>query len=169
MLKSGYKEDLSISYIMAISAHAGIDYEIIVHDADSIDGILKKRIKLKNGDLYDAMITVQLKTTSSAAAYTDRGTTISYQLKAKNYNDLCTPSTAPRVLGLLILPGDETEWVTWTEEELLLKGCMYWQEFSKSPCTDNTGTKTVIIPKTNVVNSDTLLALLHKAGEEEWP
>ena len=33
------KEDISISYISALCAYAGIAYEIVRHDADSTDGI----------------------------------------------------------------------------------------------------------------------------------
>lgn len=36
------KEDLSISFICALCANAGIDYEICRHDQDSTDGIIKK-------------------------------------------------------------------------------------------------------------------------------
>lgn len=38
------KEDISISYISALCAYAGIAYEIVRHDEDSTDGILKKRV-----------------------------------------------------------------------------------------------------------------------------
>lgn len=40
------KEDISISYISALCAYAGVAYEINRHDEDSTDGILKKRILL---------------------------------------------------------------------------------------------------------------------------
>ena len=38
------KEDISISYISALCAYAGIAYEIVRHDEDSTDGNKKKRV-----------------------------------------------------------------------------------------------------------------------------
>ena len=43
------KEDLSISYIIAVASRAGVDYEIIRHDGDSTDGILKTWILRSDG------------------------------------------------------------------------------------------------------------------------
>ena len=39
MQVSKRKEDISISYISALCAYAGIAYEIVRHDDDSTDGI----------------------------------------------------------------------------------------------------------------------------------
>ena len=41
------KEEISISYISALCAYAGIDYDRVIHDEDSTDGQLKKIITLK--------------------------------------------------------------------------------------------------------------------------
>ena len=141
MQRTQMKEDLSISYISALCAYAGIAYEIIRHDEDSTDGILKKRVILDGKGKFDAALRIQLKCTSSRSQYTDNGDTLSYKLKVKNYNDLCLPATTPIILGLLILPENKALWINWTEEELLIKGCMYWAEFSRE--TESVNKKTV--------------------------
>ena len=41
MHSSSKKEDISISYISALCADAGISYDIQRHDDDSTDGIIK--------------------------------------------------------------------------------------------------------------------------------
>ena len=82
------KEDISISYISAVCAYSGISYEIVRHDEDSTDGTLRKRILLDDGRKFDAALRIQLKCTSSLSQYKDNGDTITYKLKAKNYNDL---------------------------------------------------------------------------------
>ncbi|MBQ9589613.1 MAG: DUF4365 domain-containing protein [Butyrivibrio sp.] len=94
---------------------------------------------------------------------------INYKLKAKNYNDLCAPSTTPIILGLLIFPEKTDDWVQWSPEDLLIKGRMYWADFSSSPKTDNQSTINVNIPKTNIVNQSFLLETLEKIAKEEWP
>ena len=163
------KEDISISYISALCAYAGIAYEIIRHDDDSTDGILSKRVFLAGNKWLNVALRIQLKCTSSPSQYIDNGDTLTYKLKVKNYNDLCLPSTTPIILGLLILPEDERLWINWTEEELLIKGCMYWAEFSKKTESANKGTVSVEINKKNVINADSLQNILELIAKEEWP
>ena len=112
---------------------------------------------------------IQLKCTSSRSQYTDNGDTLSYKLKVKNYNDLCLPATTPIILGLLILPENKALWINWTEEELLIKGCMYWAEFSRETESVNKKTVNVTINKKNVVNAESLKTLLERIAKEEWP
>lgn len=168
-LDSMKQQDIHISYISALCAHAGISYDIQRHDDDSTDGIIKKRITLSDGDFRDTQLRIQLKSTSSLSQYTDNGDSFAYRLKVKNYNDLCTPSTAPIILGLLILPEDENSWIKWSEEELLIRGCMYWADFSKCKKSTNQSTVNVKIDKANIINQDTLLNILEKIAREEWP
>lgn len=160
------KEDISISYISVLCAYADVAYEIIRHDDDSTDGILRKTIELGNNQKFISELRIQLKCTSSVSQYIDNGDTITYNLKVKNYNDLCTPSTTPIILGLLILPPEKNEWVKWSPEELLIKGCMYWNEFSNNTSSKNTGTINVKFDKKNVVNSETLCDMLEKIARE---
>ena len=163
------KEDISISYISVLCAYAGIAYEIIRHDDDSTDGLLMERVQLDNGFCYNVQLRIQLKCTSSASQYIDNGEYIIYRLKAKNYNDLRTRSTTPVILGLLVLPEDEREWVKWSSEELLMKGCMYWADFSRNRESFNNSTVNVKLKKSNVINSDSLNRILTKIAKEEWP
>ena len=162
-------EDLHISYISALCASAGVSYNTQRHDDDSTDGIIKKRIVLPGGFFYDSSIRVQLKCTASASQYEDKEDYISYKLKVKNYNDLCTPATVPIILGLLILPSDDNEWVQWSTDELLIKGCMYWVDLSTKGPSDNKEFVSVRIPKNQVLNQETILDILEKIAKEEWP
>lgn len=162
-------EDLHISYIAALCAAEGVSYDIQRHDDDSTDGIIKKRIILGEGFFCDSSVRIQLKSTASASQYEDKGDYIRYRLKAKNYNDLCMRATTPIILGLLILPEDDGEWVRWSTEELLIKGCMYWEEFSGKEKRDKDSPVYVRIPKENIFNRKTMLNILEKIAKEEWP
>lgn len=164
-----HQEDIHISYITALCASADISYEKQEHDDDGTDGIIKKRIDFPDGGFFDSQLRIQLKSTSSPSQYTESDDMISYRLKAKNYNDLCTPSTTPIILGLLILPENTDDWVQWSPKDLLIKGRMYWADFSSSERTDNQSTINVSIPKTNIVNQAFLLEALEKIAKEEWP
>lgn len=160
------KEDLSICYLKAIAAIKGIALERIEHDEDSVDAFLKKVITLDNGLVFNSQISIQLKATSSSNLYSIDEDTISYKLKVKNYNDLCTPAAMPSILGLLILPEEQDSWVQWNEEELLLRGQMFWIGFMGQEKSDNDYNITIKIPKENRLNGDALENLLIKAAEE---
>jgi hypothetical protein len=166
MYTTQQQEDLHISYIMALCAGAGISYDIQSHDDDSTDGIMKKRIYLPGGNFYDVILRIQLKSTYSTSQYTDNGDAITYRLKVKNYNYLCTRSSTPIILGLLILPEDKDTWLTWSTEELLIRGRMYWADFSECEKSDNQVSVTVTIDKNNVINQETLVAMMVKMAEE---
>ena len=169
MLTSNDKEDIHISYLLSVCASANISLDLQRHDSDSTDGIIKKRIELDSGEKYMSSLRIQLKCTSSASQFTDKGNQIQYKLKVKNYNDLCTKCTTPIILGLLVLPENEKDWVKWSEKELLINGCMYWADFSTKLPSENRNSITVNIDKNNLINKDTLLEILRKIAKEEWP
>lgn len=166
MDESQIKEELSINYIATVAAIGGIDYEINRHDGDSTDGVLKKWIVPSAGSKIHTSLRVQLKCTSSVSQYSDDGNYITYQLKAKNYNDLTAKSTTPIVLGLLVLPENKKMWTKWSVEELLIKGCMYWLNLANCEETSNKASVSVKIDKSNVINSNTLNDLLNRIAEE---
>lgn len=87
-------------------------------------------------------------------------------LKAKNYNDLCAPASMPSILALLILPENETEWIRWSSEELMIKGKMFWISFQGKEETKNVSHITVKIPKENELNAITIETLIQKVAEE---
>lgn len=162
-------EDLQISYTSALCASVDISYDTQRHDDDSTDAIIKKTIFLPDGGRFNSQLRIQLKSTCSPSQYTDAGDCIRYTLKVKNYNDLCTPSTTPVILCLLILPEEDSIWVNWSIEELLIKGSMYWLDLSSAERSPNAETVSVSIPKSNIVSPESLLDLLTKIAKEEWP
>lgn len=165
-INTKHQEYLQISYIKAICASAGISYETQRHDDNSTDGILEKKIIFPEGGCFISSLRIQLKSTSSPNCYTEYKDYISYQLKSKNFNDLCTPSTTPILLGLLILPEDKKEWVNCTTDELIIKAKMYWADLSNNYYTENSRSKTIRISKNNIINQESLIALLTKYARE---
>ena len=166
MKESRNKEDLSIAYLSALCASAGIAIDLQRHDDDSTDAIIKKLIVLDDGRMCESMLRVQLKSTSSRSQYHEDPQTITYTLKIKNYNDLRRKATTPIILALMILPEDAKDWTKWTEEELLIKGRMYWTSLRNAPEKDNTSSVAVKIERRHTVNSAELAELLKRAAEE---
>lgn len=161
------KEDLSICYLKTIAACNEIALEEIRHDDDSEDVKIKKTIEIEDFGPFVSELKFQLKTTSSETMYSEDDEYISYKLNVKNYNDLCTQSTTPIVLGLLILPGNKDEWVNCTATELRLKGRMFWLNLQKNDKSQNKDSVMVRIPKSNILNEKNIEKLLESVARGE--
>lgn len=160
------KEDLSICYLKTIAAVNGVALEQNYHDEDSTDVVIKKFLELEGGLKFNSQISVQLKSTSSLSQYSIGENEITYKLKVKNYNDLCAVSAMPSMLALFILPENSDEWVGWNEEELILKGQMFWLGLQNNEPSSNTESVSVKIPKSNRLSKESIGALLIKAAKE---
>ena len=160
------KEEMSMSYLSMVCAHAGIDFERIQHDDDSTDAILKKLITLEDGRRHNAIVRIQLKATNSPGMYSETAEYLSYRLKSKNYNELCIPGTTPIYLGLLLLPEEECEWVSWTSEELRIRGRMYLWNPDGNGTSENRETVSIRINKSNRVDDVLLNRILENAFKE---
>ena len=84
---SQMKEDIHISYISALCASVGVSYDTQRHDADSTDGIIKKRIHFEDGRFYEKKM-------------------IGFNGVQKNfqYEDVCTGKILPNIQNLTINP-----------------------------------------------------------------
>lgn len=157
-----FKEDLSISYLRAIAAQAGVTFELRRKDGDSKDVDLCKNVMTNSGDSFNAEFSVQLKATCSSSVYTENEDTIKYNLKVKNYNDLCKKGTKEIILCLLVLPDNSDEWVTQSANDLVLKRCMYWYSLKGNQESSNSSTVTIEIPKTNIMSVETMQEMICK-------
>ena len=144
----------------------GIALEQFQHDEDSIDVVIKKVIELECGSKFNAQISIQLKSTSSTSQYTMGEQVITYRLKVKNYNDLCAASAMPSMLVLFILPEDTNAWINWNEEELMLRGQMFWLSLQNEVRSNNLDSVSIKIPKANRLNKDSIEGLLYKVAGE---
>ncbi|WP_155449362.1 DUF4365 domain-containing protein [Allochromatium palmeri] len=70
------------------------------------------------------------------------------------------PTQTPRVLVVLALPQDETEWLTITDAELVLRRCAYWVSLANAPERDNRESVTVSLPEHQRFDVAALRALM---------
>ncbi|MER5517606.1 DUF4365 domain-containing protein [Streptomyces sp. NPDC002763] len=104
-------------------------------------------------------IEAQVKCTSSPDIHDDH---IRYALKLKNYNQLAGPDyEMPRFLFLVLAPTDAFAWSYATEDHLLLRNAAYWlclhdQQTLPLDNRSSTGTRTIHIPRANLLTVDSL-------------
>ena len=155
------KERFSLAYIGAVAAHAGYHLsELYGPDKDSVDGLLM-------GDEDGRpRIEFQAKATSRGVL---RGNRITFRLPVKNYDDLRVRVLWPRILIVVVIPPEDTDWMVHSEEELRVRRCGYWLSLAGAPATTNRRTVSVRIPRTQVFDTQQLQTLMERANRGEAP
>ena len=154
------KEALGQAYIRAVIAKAC--YNIGKSDWDyGFDGTIKDVID-RGGRYVENGFGLDFQLKSSCDVDFQDGKVI-YNLESKNYNDLATESTMlPHILVLYVLPANEHDWLNVSYEDLTMKKCAWWYSLEGQPFTDNTSTKRIAIPYTQVFSPETLIELIEK-------
>ncbi|WP_423066156.1 DUF4365 domain-containing protein [Devosia sp. CN2-171] len=157
------KEDLSIAYVAAVSARAGVSASFGRPHDYGVDGSFYPiaqwgSSRIENGFQVD----FQLKASIRWALDDDH---VVYDLEARAYNSMAIrdPSAVPLVVIVMCLPLQDRLWLRQNERALLLKNCCYWYWLPHGPPTDNASTRRIRIPRANALTSSNLLELLERA------
>lgn len=150
------KEGLSLAYVKALAARAGFSTAVPEPDRDSVD------VRIMAGGPRRPALDLQLKATADLAEA--QGGFRRFRLRIKNYNDLCVETQTPRLLVVLELPRDESQWMTLTTEELVLRRRAYWASFQEGH-EEVVGqeTTTIHIPEENLFDIEALQTLMERS------
>jgi hypothetical protein len=158
---------LSRAYVRAVAARAGV----ICADSAQDFGIdlFLRAVTARNGGFADTgPQLVQLKSSTRAEL---RDPQVIHDLEVRAY-DVLRPATAgvtPRVLVLLVLPEDESQWLTQTVDELILRRCAYWHSLRGAEPTTSHTTILIAIPRAQVFSADAVVTLLNRLKQGEIP
>ena len=159
MQRNTMKERFSLAFIGAVASKAGFHIDEPRVDSDSVDGTLRADFGRR------PRMEFQAKATSQDSL---RDSHLSFHLPVNNYEDLRVDEPInPRILIVLLMPKDESQWLCHTREELCLRYCAYWKSLEGKPPTQNTTTIAVQIPVCNIFNSGQLSELMEKAERGE--
>jgi hypothetical protein len=172
--KEHTQEGLSRAYVSAVAFSAGVNLELGKCEFDyGVDGYFKKVALIKK-TIHNTGCNLEFQMKCSYAWRLD-GSNISYPLKVGSYNSLVArmaeyrndvPVT-PKILILMCLPdSDPDSWLTLDENTLALKKCCYFHTV-EGPVSnaDKHSTKTIKIPKTNLLTPASILDLLERVKE----
>lgn len=148
-IESWRLDQFARAYVKAVASVAGsaVDWTAVVDD-DSVDGTLRRRST--GGTVRSPQLDFQLKCTSQDFIRPDG---VHFPLPLKNYNDLRPENLAvPRILVVVLVPPDVTEWTHHDESRLEVRRCGYWQSLRGRPAVENEVSKTVILPRGQLFN-----------------
>ena len=135
------EERLSMAYAHAVAARAGYTTAVYDLDRNGID------LRIQAGGAMRPALELQLKATINLRQADAES--FSFALPVHNYNLLRKPTQTPQLLVILDLPRDEQQWLTITDDELVIRHLAYWLNLRDWAETDNQHSVTVAIPKEN--------------------
>jgi len=158
------KEQFSSNFVRVVAAVAGYALYKPEVDEDSIDwGIAAKG---GIGSIDSPRLELQLKSTSRDVMDNHQ---VRYPLSLKKYNELRLNSHVPRILVLVLLPENLSDWVVQSEAELSIRHCTYWVSLRGMPETQNATTVTIELPRSNQFTVEALSTMIQRIGEGGFP
>lgn len=161
-------EHMSIAYVEALSAYHGYSVTKPPVDNEGVDLYIscKDRV-VKDSLLLSVQLNVQMKSSFSSITYDSNGD-VHYPLEVKNYNLLTETMLAnPTILILFEMHDVESNWIEHNPDFLKITKCAYWASLKGQEKTENKGTKTIVIPKENILTPDALKSLMIKISKCE--
>jgi hypothetical protein len=163
------ESELSYAYLHAVASKAGASCNNVTRHQDNrgIDATLTAWIELQNEATAEVDLKIQLKSTTKVPS--EQGEYWSYSLQGiDRYNDLRAKEVAtPRILVVLFLPQNSTEWLSCTTEQLVLKRAAYWVSLCGAPPSNNDTAQTVYLPKSQLLTPDALLGIFKRLANKE--
>lgn len=148
------KAQFSLAYIRAVSTVADCQVIIPEVDTDSVDGQIRGPLGIRHSLYFQA---------KSSTTATISGDEVRYSLRRKDYDALRQADAPVHILILMLIPLDESDWISQAESDLCLRKCAYWLDLRGMPESSNRRTVAVRIPRGQVFDSVQLLGLLDKA------
>jgi hypothetical protein len=165
--RSHRQEGLCRAYVQAVAAQAGLNSSVPSPDY-GID--LSLRSVGRRGDRHrDAgvQLDIQLKSTKQDD---ETETHLAYDLEVDYYEDLRDVDVpCPRILVVLFLPADESQWLSQSPNELMLRRCAHWLSLKGAPPTRSKRTVRVFLPRVNLFTPDVARDILQRIRERRDP
>ena len=149
------KERLSMAYAHAVAARAGYTTAVYDLDRNGVD------LRIQAGGAMRPALELQLKATINLRQADAES--FSFDLPVHNYKLLREPTQTPQLLVVLDLPRDEQQWLTITDDELVIRHRAYWLNLRGREKTDNRESVTVAIPQANLFDVAGLQDLMERS------
>lgn len=136
LTRNQIESELSLAYLHAVAAKVGFAVDVPHIDSDSVDAVIAAKGKVDPTSIkHSPKIEVQLKASYNIAVL--ENDTISFSLSVKNYDDLRSDTMLPRILVLLALPQNKTDWLIHHPDKLVLQKCSYYVSLKGLPAITN--------------------------------
>ena len=152
---SDQEEALSRVYAEAVAARAGYTTTEPNLDRDGVD------LQIRAGGTMRPAIDIQLKATVNLGDH--QNGLYRFPLKLRNYKLLREETQTPRLLVVLDLPREKSEWMSITENGLILRRRAFWVNLKGQPESTNRTSVTISISEDNLFTVESLQDLMEQS------
>jgi hypothetical protein len=160
------KEQFSKAFLYALCARAGFEFRVVGVDFDSVDAEVVGT-RAVGTTARAPHLSVQLKCTHTD---TGKGPDVAFALPIKNYDDLRDPLLhTPRILVVLTVPKNLTTWLHESAKQTSMRRCAYWMSLRGLPAVVGQDSKTVHVPRSQMMTSVALDTIMNRIGAGGLP
>lgn len=164
--QTAMQEEISKAYVHMVASAAGLTLLDWKTDYGAIDVTVKSLVNYGCVGGYQPQFDLQLKCTFQDNSNSG-GDHFSWQVNRRTHEYLTNPNRANlAVFGVMVVPEEPGLWLAHNTEGLLARSHMYWirgRDFPPLP--DGQDSKTLSIPKTNLLSASSMLELMREASE----
>ena len=158
-------EQFSEAYVAAVASVAGCTVEWHRKQQFGVDGTLARPETATAVPL--PKVDFELKCTSQDCV---RETFVSFALDVAKYDLLrLSGLLVPRILVVVVVPSDVGDWAQHDENSLVIKRCGYWLSLRDLPAAGTHSTKTVHLPRTQVLDPAGVDGIMNRIGNRQDP
>ena len=147
------EEGMSRAYVYAVASFVGYTISEENFDRDGVD------LRIHAGGLGSPSIGLQLKATVNLRGPMRDGD-YRYDVPIENYEKLIGTYQVPRYLVVLALPRDDSQWLSASAQELVLRRCAYWVSLEDEGERENQRTVTVSVQPSHRFDANALQYLI---------
>lgn len=166
------ESELSYAYLHAVASHAHCACKVASRHEDNagVDAQLVGWGPFQGGG-YRTEVDLKVQLKATIAEPTVVGGHFAYSFRGiAQYDDLRSPAVAtPRILVVLYMPYESSEWIECSDEALLLRRCAYWVSLRGAKPSSNASAQTVYIPRTQRFDGPGLVSLMSRLSHNEVP
>jgi hypothetical protein len=162
--------ELSYAYLHAVATRGGFacSYSTRHLDDACIDALVHEDGRLLAEDSIRTSFTLHVQLKATRVAPLEQSGRFSFALPVRQYNKLReTRLESSRILAILYLPEDPSEWLRHSKEALVAKRCAYWVSLRGAPASPNEMVQTVYVPQNQVLSVDGLRDVMIRCSREE--
>ena len=160
------QESLCRAYAQAVAGRAGLAVTVPSPDYGIDMGL---RFVEEQGQVrFDAGVQLDLQLRSTTRAPVSE-THVSFDLDVRTYDSLRGTPPVPRILVVLLLPEDEDQWLSQTQDELVLRHCAYWISLRGAAAISATSSVRVPIPRAQVFSAQAAQDIVDRLRRGEFP
>jgi hypothetical protein len=140
------KESFSFAYVYAVASAAGF----AIHNPRPDRNCVDLKIQADDEDFGITSVCVELQVKCTEKGPKDNAPTFPYRLETPHYNMLRNRGLSPRLLIVVTVPPAVDEWVSQSEENLILYRGGYFLDLAGSEAVPNKSKVTVNVPRENL-------------------